>query len=431
MLSLINRPILPCSTRIQLVRAVSLVGFTLVVSSFSTICAAKDEHFHPGADMPTPVTASAAQKQSMPVWIEAQGTVTPRNYVNVMPRVAGLLQSISFKEGQTIKAGQLLANIDPRPYQIQLNQALATLQKDQAQLDGAQLDLDRYETLLKQDSIAAQQVVDQRATVAQLKGTVASDKANKENAELQLEWTRIISPITGVVGLRQVDVGNMLGTTGVIGGGSTSLGGGTVSSSVPIVTIAQVQPITVTFAIPQNQLPTVLERFHGASIAVQAWDQRRASLLDSGKVAAIDNQINTATGTVMIKAEFTNSKMKLYPNQFVNVRMLVDTISNSIVVPSAAIASGGHGSYVYVIGNDDTVSMRSVTTGVTSKDSTAITAGLVVGERVVTDGLDRLKDGSKVQVVVPANGPTSDAAGASHRGNGGKPESGYKRKQDQ
>ena len=404
---------------------VSLLLYTL--ASHKSV--ARDDEKRSGGDMPIPVTMGEARQQAMQVWVDAQGTVTPRNYVNVMPRVAGQLQSISYKEGQSIKAGQLLANIDPRPYKIQVDIATATLQKDQAQLDGAQLDLDRYETLLKQDSIAVQQVADQRTTVAQLKGTVASDKANKDNAELQLEWTRILSPITGVVGLRQVDVGNMVGTTGVIGGGASSLASGSVSSSVPIVTIAQVQPITVTFAIPQNQLPAILEHIHGAAISVQAWDQRRTTLLDTGKVAAVDNQINTATGTVMIKAEFSNSKMTLYPNQFVNVRMLVDTIDNSIVVPSAAIASGGHGNYLYVIGNEDKVSMRTVTTGVTNKDLTAITAGLAVGERVVTDGLDRLKDGSKIQVVTPAD--TSGAnPGASHHKKAGKPEGEQTRKQD-
>ncbi len=420
-------------SRNQIFRALTLIGVIVVLCSIIPMnSTAKDEPgSRPGGDIPTPVTMSAAQKKSMQVWIEAQGTVTPRNYVNVMPRVPGLLQSVSFKEGQTVKAGQLLATIDPRSYQIQLDQANATLLKDQSQLDGAKTDLDKYETLLKQDSIAMQQVTDQRTTVAQLKGTVASDKAAKDNAELQLEWTRIIAPINGVVGLRQVDVGNMVGTSGAIGGGNSSLAGGVVSSSIPIVTIAQVQPITVTFAIPQNQLPTVLSRLHGAAIPVQAWDQRRTTQLDSGKVAAVDNQINSATGTVMIKAEFSNSKMALYPNQFVNVRMLVDTIQNSVVVPSAAIATGGKGSYVYVIGNEDKVALRTVTAGVSNKDLTAITSGLAVGERVVTDGLDRLKDGSKIQIVVPSDGSSADVASSPRHGKGGKPDGEHKRKQDQ
>lgn len=421
--------ILSSASRKNYLRALGLVALSLVTYSLIPVSSqAKDEPARPGGDMAIPVTMSTVQQQAMPVWIDAQGTVTPRNYVNVMPRVAGLLQSISFKEGQTVKSGQLLANIDPRPFQIQLDQAVATLMKDQAQLDGAQSDLDRYETLLKQDSISAQQVVDERATVAQLKGTVASDKAAKDNAQLQLDWTRISAPIAGVVGLRQVDVGNMVGTSGAIGGGNSSLSGGTVSSSIPIVTIAQVQPITVTFAIPQNQLPAVLERLHGATLPVQAWDQRRTSLLDSGKVVAVDNQINAATGTVMVKAEFLNAKMTLYPNQFVNVKMLVDTIKDSIVIPSAAIAAGGHGSYVYVIGNEEKVSVRSVTAGVVNKDQTAISAGLTVGERVVTDGLDRLKDGSKVQIVVPSNGSSGDASGSPRQGKGGKPDGEHNRK---
>jgi multidrug efflux system membrane fusion protein len=193
------------------------------------------------------------------------------------------------------------------------------------------------------------------------------------------------------------------------------------------VTIAQLQPITVTFAIPQNQLPAVLERLRGAAIPVQAWNQRRTAVLDSGKVSAVDNQINAATGTVMIKAEFPNSKLALYPNQFVNVKTLVDTIKDSIVVPSAAIATGEHGNYVYVIGDEDKVAFRTVTSGVTDKNLTAVTSGLAAGERVVTDGLDRLKDGSKIQVVVPSDGTSTDAGSARH-GKGGKPEGKHDRK---
>src|SRR5487761_2237937 len=211
---------------------------------------AKEGEGKPGMNMPTPVTAATAQQQAMPVWLDAQGTVIPRNYVSVMPRVAGQLLSVDFEEGKPVKAGQLLATIDPRPYRIQ---------RDQAQLSGAQSDLERYETLLAQDSISSQQVVDQRATVAQLKGTVASDQAALDNAKLQLEWTRIVSPRSGIAGLRQVDRGNMVGTTGAIGGGTSALSG-TASAAAPIVTIAQVQPISVTFAIAQNQLPKVLER---------------------------------------------------------------------------------------------------------------------------------------------------------------------------
>ena len=360
---------------------------------------AKNAEKHPGADAPIPVTATTVEKQSMPVWIDAQGTVTPRNYVNVMPRVAGLLESINFKEGQPVRAGQLLATIDPRPYRIQLEQAQAQLAKDQAQLDGAQSDLVRYETLLKQESIAEQQVTDQRALVAQLAGTVAMDKASVDNASLQLNWTRITAPSSGIAGLRQVDAGNMVGTSGAIGGGTGALSG-TAPTSTPIVTIAQVQPVSVTFAIAQTQLPMILERMRAkAELPVQAWDQRRKSLLDSGKIIAVDNQINPATGTIMLKGEFANSQMALFPNQFVNVRLLIDTLKDAVVVPSAAIAIGAPGNYVYVIDSDDKVAVRKVTTSASNLDYTAIDSGLKVGERVVTDGLDRLREGSTVKVV--------------------------------
>jgi multidrug efflux system membrane fusion protein len=359
---------------------------------------AKDGDGRTGGNMPVPITAATVQQQSMPVWLDAQGTVTPRNYVSVMPRVAGQLQSVDFREGQPVKAGQLMATIDPKPYRILVEQAQAQLLRDQAQLGGAQSDLERYETLLAQDSISAQQVADQRATVEQLKGSLASDKAALDNAQLQLDWTRITAPISGVAGMRQVDVGNMVGTSGAIGGGGSSLTG-TASTSTPIVTIAQLQPITVTFAIPQSQLPRVLNRLRGATLPVQAWDQRRATQLDSGKVIAVDNQINVATGTVMIKAEFANPRMALFPNQFVNVRLLVDTLRTAFVVPSAAIATGTSGSYVYVIDNTDKVSVRPVTTVISNQDYTAVSSGLKIGERVVTDGLDRLKAGSTIQVV--------------------------------
>ncbi len=351
-----------------------------------------------GASQPVPVTAATARQQAMPVWVNAQGTVIPRNYVSVMPRVAGLLQSVNFKEGQVVKAGDLLATIDPRPFRLQVGQAQGQLLRDQAQLSGAESDLERYELLLKQDSISGQQVADQRATVAQLKGAVAVDKAALDNAQLQLEWTRITAPNAGVVGLRQVDVGNMVGTTGAIGGGASALTG-TASTASPIVTIAQLRPITVTFPVAQVQLPAILERMHKAELPVEVWDQRRSAQLDSGKVLAIDNQVNVSTGTVLIKAECPNARLALFPNQFVNVRMLLDTLQDAVVVPSAAIALGASGSYVYVIDANNKVAVRQVVPGPSNQDYTAVSSGLKPGERVVTDGLDRLKDGSTVEIV--------------------------------
>ena len=368
----------------------------------------------PDPNRPIPVTAANVKQQAMPVWIDALGTVVPRNYVNVMPRVAGLLQSVNYREGQPVKAGQLLATIDPRPYRILVEQAQAQLMRDQAQLNGAKVDLVRYETLLKQDSISAQQVDVQRATVAQVKATVAADKATLDNAQLQLSWTRILAPTAGITGLRQVDAGNMVGTSGAIGGGNSAIGG-TAASSTPIVTLAQVQPVAVTFSVAQNQLPAVIERMRGgAKLPVQAWDQRRTSQLASGSLIAVDNQINSATGSVTLKSEFANPDMTLFPNQFVNVRLLVNTLPNALVVPTTAIATGAPGSYVYVI-NSGKVSLRPVKTGVSDAANTIVNSGLQLGEQVVTDGLDRLRDGSKVKIVTPLN-PNASPGKPPHQG---------------
>jgi multidrug efflux system membrane fusion protein len=377
---------------------------------------------------PVPVTAVTVQQQSVPVWIDALGTVMPRNYVNVMPRVTGLLQSVNFREGQAVTVGQLLATIDSRPYRIQLEQSQAQMLRDQAQYNGAISDLARYETLLVQDSIALQQVEDQRAVVAQLKGTVAADKAALDNAQLQLDWTRITAPCSGIAGLRLVDAGNMVGISGAIGGGNSGLSG-VVATSTPVVTIAQVQPITVLFPVTQSQLPALLEREHGAAgLSVQAWNQDRSKLLDTGKVIAADNQINVASGTVMLKAEFANTRNALFPNQFVNIRLLVNTLSDALVVPSTAIATGAPGSYVYVIDSNDKVAMRKVTVGVSNEGYTTITSGLKAGEKVVSDGLDRLRDGSKVQVVVPSSSASTGAAKAGHTREG-KPDIAHNKEQ--
>jgi len=408
----------PALLKPVVILAITLFVTALVLLARYTSTPAYAQTKERGQARATPVTAATAEQRAMPVWIDALGTVTPRNYANVMPRVSGLLKSIDFKEGRPVKAGQLLATIDPQPYRILLQQAQAQLLRDQAQLSGAQADLERFETLLKQDSIAVQQVTDQRTTVAQLKGTVASDKASVENAQLQLNWTRITAPSSGIAGLRQVDVGNMVGSSGAVGGGNSSLSG-SAAASTPIVTIAQVQPITVIFPITQNQLPVLLKHDHSkAELAVQAWNQKRSELLATGKLVAVDNQISVATGSVMVKAEFTNKHMRLFPNQFVNVRLLVDTLDKAIVIPSSAIAIGAPGSYVYVINKDKTVELRPVTTGVSEGDNTVITKGLAAGERVVSDGLDRLKDGSKVEIVVPLSSQPASDTSAKHKKDG-------------
>ncbi|WP_449371100.1 efflux RND transporter periplasmic adaptor subunit [Thiomonas sp.] len=369
---------------------------------------------------PQPVTASTVKTQAVPVWLTALGTVTPRSYVNVMPRVAGLLQSVDYKQGQRVKAGQLLAQIDPRPFRIAVEQAQAQVEQTQAQLAGAQSDLLRYETLLKQDSISAQQVSDQRATVAQLKATLDANKAALDNARLQLSWTRITAPVSGLAGLRPVDAGNMVTTSGAVGSNTSS--SSSTNSASPIATIAQVQPVDVTFALPQQQIGEVVSQLMaGKQLETQAWDARNTQLLETGRLVAADNQINSTTGTLDLRAEFANKKLALFPNQFVNVRLLVRTIPDAIVVPTTAVAVGAPGTYVYVIGLDNKVKMRVVKTGVAFDNLTQIVSGLKAGERVVTDGLDRLRDGREVKVVQPLS--VQGEAKAAHPGAGraGKP----------
>ena len=362
-----------------------------------------------GQMAPQPVTASTVKSESVPVWLSALGTVTPRSYVNVMPRVAGLLQSVDYKQGQMVKAGQLLAQIDPRPFRIAVEQATAQLEQTQAQLNGAQSDLQRYETLLKQDSISAQQVSDQRATVAQLKATLDANKAALDNAKLQLSWTRITAPVAGLTGLRPVDAGNMVTTSGAVGSNTSS----STNSASPIATIAQVQPVDVTFALPQQNIADVVgQLMAGKTLKTEAWDARNTRLLETGKLVAADNLINSTTGTLNLRAEFSNSKLTLFPNQFVNVRLLVNTLTNALVVPTTAVAVGAPGTYTYVIGADNKVKMRVVKTGVAFGNLTQIVSGLQAGERVVTDGLDRLRDGREVKVVQPLS--ANSEAKASH-----------------
>lgn len=370
-----------------------------------------------GPSGPIPVTAAIARIQPVPVWLSALGTVTPRSYVNVMPRVTGLLQSVNYREGQMVKAGQLLAQIDPRPFRIAVEQAQGVVMRDQAQLDGARRDLARYQTLQAQDSIAHQQVDDQKALVAQYTATLATDRAALDNARLQLAYTRIVAPVSGLAGLRPVDAGNMVNTSGAIGAGAQSASGtAAVGNNTPIVTLAQVQPVTVTFAIPQQQIGPVLQHLHaGKAMLAEAWDARNSTRLASGKLLAADNQISTTTGTLNLKAEFANQQLTLYPNQFVNVRLRVATLDKAVVVPSSALAVGAPGTYVYVVGTDNKVAVRKVTPGVSDANLTVIASGLQAGEQVVTDGLDRLRAGSAVRIVTAQGGDSTGTGQAGGR----------------
>lgn len=350
----------------------------------------------PGDGRPLPVHATPAKRGDIDVLINALGTVTARNTVAVKARVDGQLVRIGFREGQTVKAGEVLAEIDPRPFQVQLDQANGQLLRDEALLANARLDLERYRGLLAKDSIAKQQVDAQESLVRQYEGTVKTDRALAENAQLQLGFTHITAPLAGRAGLRQIDVGNMIH-------GSDATG---------LVVITQTQPITVVFAIPADSIAAVIARLRaGELLDVMAFDRDGKTRLASGKLLTVDNQIDVTTGTVKLKAEFGNSDDKLFPNQFVNARLRVETKHDAILIPVSAIQRGTQGTFVYVVGQDQTVAMRPVTIGVISADNVAIDKGLVAGDQVITDGADKLRDGVSVEVTIAgANAPKEKGA---------------------
>ena len=374
-----------------------------------------------GAQQTTAVTAATVRVQTVPVWLTALGTVTPHTLASVMPRVSGLLQSVDFHQGQAVRAGQVLATIDPRPFRIAVEQAQATREQTAAQLAGARSDLQRYETLLGQDAISAQQVADQRATVAQLKAQLDANTASLDNARLQLSWTRITAPVSGIAGLRLVDPGNMVTTSGAVGqsastSSSSSATAGSGGGAAPIVTIAQVQPIEVSFALPQGEVGELLRQLaEGRHAQVQAWNAADSALLARGELLAADNQISTSTGTLALRARFANRALSLLPNQFVNVRVLEHSIPDAMVVPSTAVAVGANGTYVYVIGAKGSVAVRQVRTGAVWNGQTQVLSGLKPGERVVTAGLDHLREGARVHVVPAASEPAGPSAAPASR----------------
>jgi multidrug efflux system membrane fusion protein len=354
-----------------------------------------------------PVAAVAARQGDINVVQSGLGTVAALKVATVKARVDGLLQNVSFKEGQIVNAGEVLAEIDPQPLRVQLSQVEGQLVRDQAQLANARLDLERYQTLLAQDSIARQQLDAQEALVKQYEGTVKVDQAQVDNARLQLGYTKITAPISGRLGLRQLDAGNIIHQSDAAG----------------LVVITQVDPITVVFTIPQDNLPRVLKQLKtGVRLGVEAWDRDSKNKLASGFLLSADNQIDITTGTIKLKAQFPNPDGLLFPNQFVNVRMVVDTRRNATIIPIAAIQRGARGIVVYVVKDDQTVSMRPVAMGPIENDNVLIESGVAPGEMVVVDGIDRLREGVKVDVIapyVPRSGPPGGRGGdPSKRGAG-------------
>ena len=311
------------------------------------------------------------------------GTVTPRNTVVVRSRVDGPLRRVLFREGEMVKAGQLLAEIDPAQYEVALQQATGALARDEAQLRNARVDLERFRTLLAQDSIARQQVDTQEALVRQYEGTLLANRAQVDNAKLQLSYTRITAPISGRAGLRLVDAGNLIRA-----GDTTGL-----------VTIAQIAPITVVFPIPEDALPPVLAQLKsGARLRVEVWDRSNLNRLATGVLLTADNQIDTQTGTVRLKAQFANADGVLFPNQFVNVRLKLDKIEDAILVPPAAIQRGREGTFVYALDEENRVRVVPVKPGPSTPEQVAVEGDLAAGTRVVIDGADRLRPGMRVEV---------------------------------
>lgn len=345
----------------------------------------------------TTVGVATAEKADLPVTLEALGTVTAAATATVRPQVSGILQSVLFKEGQMVKAGQVLAQIDPRQFEMQLLQATGQRQRDEAQLENAKLTLNRYRTLLGQDSIARQDVDTQAALVKQLEGTVMTDRAAEGTAKLNLGYTKVVAPITGRVGLRVVDIGNLVGSGDATG----------------IAVITQMSPIDVEFAVPQDSVPTLMQRINeNATLPALALDRTRTNTLDTGKFAALDNQVDTQTGTVKAKARFANTKSTLFPSQFVNVRLELRTIKDAVMVPVNAVRHGAKGDFVWVLKEDKSVTMRSITRGEATVDKVQIASGLQAGEKVITEGADRLKEGAKVTL------PGAGGGGQRHGGAG-------------
>jgi len=361
---------------------------------------------------PVPVVVAKVTRSSIPVYLNGLGNVTAFYTVSVKSRVDGQIMKLDFNEGDLVQQGQLLIEIDPRPYQVQLELAEGTLARDQAMLNNAKLDLQRYQTLLAQDAIPKQQLDTQTALVAQYEGNIKQDNANINSAKLNLTYAKVVAPITGVVGLRQVDPGNIVHASDANG----------------MIVITQLQPISVLFTIPEDNLPQVTQKLRaGAHLPVDAYNRDNSKKIASGTLVTLDNQIDSTTGTSKLKAVFKNTDNALFPQQFVNIRLLVDTLGNQQVVPNVAIQNGQQGTFVYVVDEDSRVHLKPVQVGITTQTSSQILGGLSDGDRVVIDGTDRLIEGARVRVRKagelenpPGFDPTAGGGGGGKRGGKGK-----------
>ncbi len=381
-----------------------IIIFVIVVLAGLSVYAYKESHSQPagaagpgggggrrgtqGAGQAIPVSVATAKSEDVPVYLDGLGSVEAFNTVTVKSRVDGPIIAINFKEGQDVKTGQLLAEIDPRQYQVAVSQAEATLYRDQSQLTIAQRNFARYQDLFKQGIVSQQDYDAQESTKGQLEGTVRADQANVDNAKLNLSYTKITSPINGKVGLRQVDVGNVVHANDANG----------------IAVITQLQPISIIFTIPEDSLPSVLEKFHGGSLPVDIYSRDNQTKLGTANLVTVNNQIDPTTGTVKLKAISQNKDGLLWPSQFVNARLLLDVKKNVTVVPAAAVQHGSQGAFAFVVKPDSTVDMRTLQPGINNGNQTVIDQGLAAGDVVVTDGQDKLSPGSKVSTSAGGGG---------------------------
>jgi len=337
-----------------------------------------------------PVQAATATEEAVPRYLTGLGTVTAANTVTVRSRVDGQLLALHFQEGQQVKAGDLLAEVDPSQFKVALAQAQGQLAKDKATLANARRDLARYQQLVKTNLVSRQDLDAQQALVEESFGTLKADEASVASAQLQLDWSRITAPIDGRVGLKQVDIGNQISSGDTTG----------------IVVLTQTHPSELVFTLPESDIATIMQaQKAGKALSVEAWDRTNKTLLTTGSLLSLDNQIDATTGTIRLKARFDNQDDTLFPNQFVNARMLVDTEQNAVVIPAAALQMGNEGSFVWVLNSEDKVSKHLVTPGIQNSQRVVINAGLSVGDRVVTDGIDRLTEGAKVEVVEAQTAP--------------------------